>query len=701
MPQRGPSHDALPSATAVVRIWHAIRVRHSAASADAHAVGSSVNSVLVPGCASGEPAWRLKIAAGVMRLAERQPKSVDAAWENRLESESFPIREVKWLRIPRTPICGNARSDDADELLECGCVVSSDEDEIEPADEQVESSEVQDADPGVAELARGPDPISERISAAFDEVPDIGARWNRWYDGPYKVLWFLQTKWRRKIIPDPMLRAFHRWARGLAQFNELERDRIWDPTDRMHDFEVPSEEHVVMPGMWVVELFPPSAFARLEQAIRRNGWDRDRWRSGAEDTNVNMLLKSRARMGWRWWRMASIQDVNGTYLFPDGVRAKLPPEFSFVELKAMQIGSGLTAVVAHIQLSALGSKQLDETWHRTHEPKLIRRDGRLQALDRMWSGFHVTQRARARLHELARAWMKDNCDGFFAEFDNPQTLIDMLVLDQHDPTDHSDESDRDLFDAFRALGITEIGVENYVSSDIPKMHLVPTRPSMARGMTTDRSWALWGQRQAVMDNAKNMNGYGDDPNRAIAHRYGRAIESFLVPLALSDMLETVEARYALIRDRARSQHGRFKAKVINDLREQLLTLSIDVATLQRDLDRSWKSRPQFQDEAEFTIEYSPRFRRDADEDEPFHVNTELRKRQKEWFEELTAADRDYRDILATVASLGGSVDASMTGRRALWVAFVSLAVACATVVVTDVGDDSLFHQLGKFLHGRF
>src|SRR5680860_340193 len=225
------------------------------------------------------------------------------------------------------------------------------EEQIEPSEEQAESSEVQDAAPGGVEPARRRDLISERISAAYDQVPSIGDRWTRWYDGPYNVLWFLQTKWRRKIIPDTVLRAFHRWTTWLTQFNELERDRIWDPTDRMHDFQGPADEHVAMPGIWVVELFPPSAFTRLERAIRRNGWDRHRWMSGAQDTNVNMLLKSRARTGWPWWRMASIQDVNGTHLIPDGVRTKLPPEFSFIELKAMQIGSGLTAVVAHVQLS--------------------------------------------------------------------------------------------------------------------------------------------------------------------------------------------------------------------------------------------------------------------------------------------------------------------------------------------------------------
>ncbi|WP_129665775.1 hypothetical protein [Phytoactinopolyspora endophytica] len=576
------------------------------------------------------------------------------------------------------------------------------EERVEPPEDQAETPDEGAEAPAGVEPSPRSDLISDRISAAYAKVPYIGERWTRWYDLPYKLLWFLQTKWRRKIIPKAVLRGFHRWSTDLSRFNELERDRIWDPTDRLHDFQVPADERVTMPGIWVVELFPPSAFARLEQAIHRNGWDWNRWMSGSEDTNVNILLKSRARTGWRWWRMASIQDVNGTYLIPDGVRNKLPPEFSYIELKAMQIGSGLTAVVAHIQLSKLGATQLDEAWHQPHEPMLTRRGGRLQALDRMWAGFHVTQTVRERLHHLARKWMKDNCDGVFAEFDSPQTLIDMLILDQHDPTAVSAEHDRHLFDVFRALGITETEVHHYTSAEIPRMLLVPTEPSMARGMSTDRTWALWGQRQAVMDSATHMTGYGDDPNRAIAHRYGNAIESFLVTLAVSDLLETVEARYALIRDRARAQHGLFKAKVVNDLREQLLTLSIDVATIQRDLERSWKSRPRFEEEAEFTIEYAPRFRANSDrEDEPIHMNTELRKRQKEWLEELTAADRDYRDILSTVASLGASVDASKIGRRALWVAFVSLAVASAAVVASDIGDHSLFHELNEFLRSRF
>lgn len=488
------------------------------------------------------------------------------------------------------------------------------------------------------------------------------------------------------------------------QFNELERHRIWDPNDLLHDFKVPADEHVVVPGLWVVELFPPSTFNRLEQAIRRNGWDKQRRMTGIHEGNEQMLLKSRSGSGWRWWSMATIQDTKGQHFIPDGVRMKLPAEFSYLELKAVQIGSGLTAVVAHFRLSDQGRRQLDTAWHLPHEPELVRRNGRLQAEGRMWAGYRNTQTARVRPHDLAREWMRDNCPGFFAESDSPQTLIDMLLMDKHDPTGDDADHDREKSDAFRALGLTEGDIYRYTSTDIPKMTLVPSNTSMAPAMGTDRTWALWGQREAVVDSASHLDMYGSDTDRAIAHRFGDAIESFLLSLSVSDMLQTVEAQYSLIRDHARIHHGRFSAKVTNDLRKQLLTLSIDISTAQRDLKSFWRARPRFEHEAEFTIEYAPRLWSDKSDEGrrlgPIHMNTELRKRQTQWFKHLTAADRDYRDILSTVAALGASVDASSTGRRALWVALVSLVVALATVAVADIGDNSLIEHIREFLGQR-
>lgn len=546
------------------------------------------------------------------------------------------------------------------------------------------------------------DQISDRVRDAFDQVPSIGNRWNRWYDIPYKVLWFFQTRWRRKLIPQRALNKLYRWSMDLSQFNALERHKIWDPTDELHDFTVPADEHVTIPSLWVVELFPPSQLGQLEKALETNGWDEKRRLTGTHESNQEMLARSRARSGWQWWHMTTVQGTNGQYFLPDGVRMRLPEEFSLIDVKAIQISSGLTAVVAHFSLSNAGASSVDDAWHQPHEPEIVRRNGVRQAEERMWAGFRTTQAARARLHDLAKDWMRQNCPGIFAESAGEHTSIDMLLMDKHDPS-ASVEVDRELDDAFRALGLTEHGLTRYASTAVPQMLLIPTNTSLARSMKTNRTWALWGQRDAIVTAFGDQLRYaGSEPNRAIAGRMSDGIGGFAVTLAISDMLETFEARHATIRDKARTRHGRFKAKVIEDLRSHLLTLSMDIATVQRDLETFWKFRPRFPSEAEFAMVRMSRQPREPGEvaprSEPDIVNAGMRERQKEWLEQLTFADKDYRDIVTTVASLGASVDATKTGRRALWVAMVSLVVAVATVVVADVGDQSLAHKIGSLFH---
>lgn len=530
--------------------------------------------------------------------------------------------------------------------------------------------------------------------ATYVRVPFIGKKWTRWYDIPYKALWFLQTKWRRKLLPGRGLDLLYRACQQLQQFNDLERHRA-RAIDSRHDFEVPPDEHVTMPALWVVELFPPSQLSALENAIRKNRWDNQRRLAGLSESNQTMLTESRARAGWQWWHMVSVVRPEARYSTVDSVRQKLPTEFSLIELKAVQIGSGLTAVVAHFHLSDDGSSQLDEAWHRPHEPGIGRVNGVRRAEDRRWSGFRTTQAARARLHTLAKDWMRENCPGLFAEFGKHHTSVDLLLTDQFDPTGQSSERSV-VSDRFRALGLIGHDAYRRTSQDLPGLLLVPTVKSLVAAMETSRTWALWGKRDLVLEGMSDWEPFGSDPDRAAANMYSEAIESFLVNLAITDMLRTFEGKHAQIRDRARSQHGRFNAGVISELRGHLLSLSMDISSVQRDLETFWKYRPKFEHEAEFTLESAPQTPEEW-RSEPVHLNSQFREHQKEWFEDLAAADREYRDILTTVASLGASVDATKTGRRALGVALVSLTVAVATVMVADIGDNSLLVHVRSWL----
>jgi hypothetical protein len=36
---------------------------------------------------------------------------------------------------------------------------------------------------------------------------------------------------------------------------------------------------------------------------------------------------------------------------------------------------------------------------------------------------------------MARQWMNERCAGFFAQSSEPQPLMDLLIVEQHNPTD--------------------------------------------------------------------------------------------------------------------------------------------------------------------------------------------------------------------------------------------------------------------------
>jgi hypothetical protein len=542
--------------------------------------------------------------------------------------------------------------------------------------------------------------ISRRVAEAFKRVPEIGAG-KSWYDYPYRLLDWLSTGWRRKLFP--------RWAREqlnyglnyLIPFNEHDRHKVWDPSDPLHDFVVPAEEHVTIPRLWVVELFPPSELASLESAIERHAWDRRRRLLSGRDTNQELLARSRGGSGPVWWRLAEIAAPESTFWFPDGTREKLPTPFDAVSLKAIQLGQGLTAVAAQFWLTDEASRTVDEVWHAPHEPQLVRRPGtRPQAEDRAFAAYHRTQTERVRLHDAARNWLGRQCPGFFAATDGLNPLLDMLIMDKFDPLG-GDEIPRERYEAFRALGLTEHGYLERTSVAVPKLALVPTRTDIAPAMKTHRTWAIWGQRDSAAA-ATHMDGFGSDPVDALASRYSDGLQGLLLTMAVSGFLEVTEQRYARLRDRARVRHGEFSASALQELRQHLLTLSLDLANVRLDLEQYRRHGARYWEAAEFTIDVSPNDRARIEAAghtpmQPVNLNEAMRQQQVDDFDRLTQTDADYREILSTAASLGASVNASRLSRRALWVAAASLVVALVTVLVADFGDQSVLSRLLDWL----
>lgn len=282
--------------------------------------------------------------------------------------------------------------------------------------------------------------------------------------------------------------------------------------------------------------------------------------------------------------------------------------------------------------------------------------------------------------------------GFFAQSGEMQPLMDLLIVEQYNPTDGR-RPDIGEDDRLRALGLSMLGTV-LVSPRVPEFVLTPTELDICPTLRTSRSWALWGNRTtaaAARPHLSMYNGDSDTPE-ALGHGADREARDVLLALSITELVEIMQGRYTTVRDTARKQHDSFSSCDLQSLRRQLLTLSIDLASLEDDVPSSsleddvpswWERRgPRI---PTFVYRY-------VDGDEILGDLTEhLRSQQSDDLTRLSKADHTIRDILGTVAALGSARDTR-------WVSRAALAVAGEVLAVANKGGKPLAYFRGGFGH---
>jgi hypothetical protein len=525
------------------------------------------------------------------------------------------------------------------------------------------------------------------------------------------------ARWGRKPAPDERDRIFERiekflyWLRRTRAVR-LAPDRFLAPIDylinlnmqyRSHrralagfrwgdvdECTVPPTDHVRIPSLFVVDLFPPSVKENLDRAIKRNRWDTKQLRMYGRHY-MPTLDEARSGDRWSWWNLGEVVRRGSDVTVGDAVRRKMPAEFDRVVLKALQIGQGITAVMAKFDLNDDAISRLDEAWHRDYQPEMYwgKRGGEWpRPLDPDFVAFRRVQEERGRLHDAARQWFSAKWPGFFATNGQPQPLLDIVLLDEISAYPETRPA-RGVDGAVRALGLPHT-VYVQRSTRFPAMTLGERQIRSDSDMEDRRTWALWGNRSEIVDGlARTLtsHGYGQSDS-SIAHYVQKAIEDYFLRLSISEMLEVCEARYASMRDAAR-QHGQLER-----LRASLMTLSIDMSSIDRDI-RTYNARGWQRDYAQFFFEDSPYFVAEHDEHgseprESINLNERLLHEQTRMLETLRAADNDYRGILTAAASLTSSLQSIRMAKTAIWVAMVSLGIAAVTLLITDISKHSLF-----------
>jgi hypothetical protein len=74
----------------------------------------------------------------------------------------------------------------------------------------------------------------------------------------------------------------------------------------VHGFSVPRGEHVRIPGLFIVELFPPSESHLLQAAIERHHWSDP---LGLARADQDLLADARSGTGYDWWKLGGFANL--------------------------------------------------------------------------------------------------------------------------------------------------------------------------------------------------------------------------------------------------------------------------------------------------------------------------------------------------------------------------------------------------------
>jgi len=280
----------------------------------------------------------------------------------------------------------------------------------------------------------------------------------------------------------------------------------------------------------------------------------------------------------------------------------------------------------------------------------------------------------------------------------PQPLVDLILFSDYDPTLGARES-LELSDALRALGLSCGNPYHCKSDKFPGLLLDAAHRDLCPTLEDD-TWALWGRRAKVASSLSNMDTYGGNDGSSIAHRIDSDVREALRLLSVSAFLREVQAQYSQLRDAARAQHGKFNARRLKRMRDIFLALSVDLSSTVRGIKQFHTRTKRVAELPVFMLEepaWLVERYQGATSASPRNYTNMLLKGQKQEVAELASADKDYREILSAVASLGASIDTFKVGRVALWVALLSLAVSMVALLLADVGKHTVLSHLVRFI----
>lgn len=174
---------------------------------------------------------------------------------------------------------------------------------------------------GVPNIVTMTDAGDSPDDAEADNEPAERVERDRSFQQVRKFLsWARRTRIARRL-PDRFLKPVDYLVNVIIQYQDHRnmlsgfRRSDWD------EFTVSPTDHVRIPALFIVELFPPSVIRNLERANKRNRWasKQSRWIPGY----MPKLDEARSGDAWSWWNLGEVARRGSGVTVGDATQGKM------------------------------------------------------------------------------------------------------------------------------------------------------------------------------------------------------------------------------------------------------------------------------------------------------------------------------------------------------------------------------------------
>ena len=489
----------------------------------------------------------------------------------------------------------------------------------------------------------------------------------RWYDWPYrKINWLLNGK-RAKIIPKKLARFLRLQLINIEKFNEYEGYNLVTDKDSQYYMNSISEDNKIdFSIFWAVEFFTPTNIKQLDKVLKDLKIQQIDDRDYPSETIDEVLEIFRNENTTGEFTIGYFTSQAANQPEESGFVTKLPSEFETISLSGVQVTSSITAVIVRFNLKSEYEKKLNSLLHMDNKASYKFRDGLLRVYNRGFTKYNRIQEFIEDTHKSAKEWMTHTLKGHFASSGEDLPIFEFYLTERNKKNTERESVMHSV------LGVDEYGFGKYQHIDHPSLYYYHN------SLGEDKDLFI-GDKSSFYESL--VDKYGEewfeiqakDKPTAIFKTINRELSSNILLLAMTRLLKSWTRLYSQERDRISEAEEKFKIKNLKLIRNNLTSLSFNISNLNNEFDYYRRSREK---------RLFSKFLSVHSHNEDFRgksLHKETLDNQKRMITELVKMDKNYRNIISSIASIGETIENYKISRLALLVALVSLIVSLIAI----------------------